>query len=186
MKTPDLPKIPVPDPDSRTGRAVLRIGHHHDLISAIDTSTGILARFLPAPPSRRARTALTLGRIAASTANLLTHRFHDRNLCEACISDMPTDGQEQAAAHARDLAVFHALFDSRKGQIAYTAAMAAPLLIPGRQIRRAALTAASLAGLYTGYAEHLHYRLQPWCPQCRWGKDGDGAREPSPEPSVSA
>ena len=115
--------------------------------------------------------------------------YHEARLCERCIAATPLDPQKAVNRWDWVLRISH----SKKALITTTFAVVvwfftAPWVAAdhhwwGSVINVAALLVIALIVTAT----HVHRRLYPWCPYCRWG--GRGEEEefvPDPDPAVSA
>lgn len=107
-------------------------------------------------------------------------------LCEKCIDQMPLNGQEKAAQRRGVLKAMHTLWDGHNllwFMLVIIALSFASVFIPSEVLRHTADTIMSLplVLLFMGY--HVHERLQPWCPFCRWGRGDEDEESPAPTPA---
>lgn len=122
---------------------------------------------------------------------------HERKLCEACIAAWPLDPQGEVERYRRWLHMEHRWDGgSRRRLAAFGALVIAYSVII--LVLTLALPAFSwpttiwLITLYgfliaSGYARHIHHRLEPWCPWCHRGRGGDHFNpDPVTPPSVKA
>lgn len=127
-----------------------------------------------------------------STINLVSAValfYHHKYMCDRCGSDVPLDGPAEAKKYARRLSMLH-FFLSRRGLLTMLVASSVTVasMIVLLQVSRPAVTVLGslLVSMLIPYTLMIntHVRLQPWCPQCRWGKGKDGKHEPSPDPVI--
>ncbi len=120
---------------------------------------------------------------------MVDFNYHEARLCERCIAATPLDPQKAVNRWDRVLRISH----SKKALITMTFLVVvwfftAPWITAehhwwGNAINVAALLV--VAVIVT--TMHVHRRLYPWCPYCRWG--GRGGQEeavPDPDPAASA
>jgi hypothetical protein len=116
---------------------------------------------------------------------------HDRRLCEACIRDMPLNGEERAAkeiwylrtAHGRNLRKIFVRCVLPYLALAMFCRFGIDLKYPWSNLVGEGVT---VLLLLMNVVVAKHRRLQPWCPFCHWNDGGSGAAEPSPDPDPSA
>jgi hypothetical protein len=184
-------------PTPRRGtRAAERIGHHAFPL--------YLAGTIALIPLDLLRTTFTIRLFNTACVLVMAGIWwlgyrHTRRLCEPCIASMPLNGQEEAARKRRRLRYFHWVADDPSGRVrrgvpvpGYRVLLLIALiivpdfLVPDHGWLLLAVSTATLSPLlYLQYASIAHFRLQAWCPQCHWGSGGDGAKEPSPDPSTN-
>jgi len=120
--------------------------------------------------------------------------YHDKHLCLRDVRALPLlDPQGEIDRRRKHLRRFHQAFDDRRRFLWFTIAALIPTMAiitlkhllhvgPDRQWDLAA------AGLYTAemplfvyviWTQHLHRRLQPWCPFCRRRGKGKNHFEPA-------
>lgn len=113
--------------------------------------------------------------------------YHEARLCERCIAATPLDPQKAVNRWDRLLRVYH----SKKVLIGMTISVVAWFFTApwvaghhwwGNAISLVALLV--IAVILT--TSHVHRRLYPWCPYCRWGGRGDAEVVPDPDPAASA
>jgi len=124
----------------------------------------------------------------------LVHFGHLRGaLCEDCIAAMPLDGHEAARSRKVFLRAFHKLHDGPYAMLLLLVGMVAMMFVGGifekRSIPYLLVYSAVnlvLVGFYLTLG--IHRRLQPWCPQCHWGRDDDDeeTEAPTPDPVTTA
>jgi hypothetical protein len=105
-------------------------------------------------------------------------RQHDRRLCESCAASMPLNAAEHAARFNRRFRLAHAGSNPRL-MIPYLIVLVGSNFLTGPAGRIGwALVQSTM--IYLIMAHVSHRRLQPWCPQCSGG--GDGERDKVDEP----
>lgn len=120
--------------------------------------------------------------LALMSSSYLTE-YHDKRLCEKCIRKVPVNAQEKAQ-EIKKLLRFHHARHTLAGSLAILAFLVVATWLPPFWPGFIGLIIGT-ALIYGGLvADRLHRRLYPWCPYCKWGRGGDGEREPSPDPSV--
>lgn len=115
-------------------------------------------------------------------------RHYDR-LCAECVASMPVDGQARAARLDRSLHLLHWLSEPWRS----TTVLGAMIL--AQNVLVWLLGSGTVLPVLAGYLVSLswlvghdwlvmrHRPLVPWCPYCRWGRDGDDApHECVPDP----
>lgn len=196
MKRPDPNSLPLPPSGSTAATAVAWTGHHYRQLSNATSLVSFGLRLLPGQDTdlvRALRKTVFAGLIPAEAALLYSSLAHRLQMCEPCVDDMPLDGLGQAAEHARELQLFHWMWESPAGLAAVCGITAVDLAVAvaarARRWRRKTLAfdAAMLAvRMYQSRVNDLHDRLQPWCPQCH---DDDGKEDqelPGPASGSSA
>lgn len=130
--------------------------------------------------------------VAAMIALIITESRHDRRLCERCIADWPLNPEESVRRARRRLRAFHWLVERlpRRHQYALMAAIAVPYMAAGIWLSDFGFAVFS-AGLYSligmgAVVNRAHWKLQPWCPQCRGGGGDTFSPDPVTPPSVRA
>lgn len=121
---------------------------------------------------------------------------HEVKLCAPCAVKIPLDGHEAARARRRTLRAVH--WAARRhgwtmGRLSFRPSRAFLMLLvlvlagyllpkgPWWLVGNGIAFDAFFCSMILG--NRIHQRLQPWCPQCRWGDGGEA--EPSPDPSPS-
>jgi len=117
---------------------------------------------------------------------------HEVKLCEPCQAKMPLDPAAHAVKRARMLRAIHWLSTPvggrrrsvSRGLLLFIALLAVGILLPSGPWGSLG-DSAMIDGFFYSWIlmSRGHQRLQPWCPQCRWGDGGE--KEPSPEPAPS-
>lgn len=108
---------------------------------------------------------------------------HGMALCPRCADTVPLDGAAAATRRARTLRWTHTSFHPRV-QFAYGVVLLGLAVL--------SLIATSLPALFfywmclscatTSWLLSVHQPLQPWCPQCHWGRGGNEETVPDPVP----
>lgn len=173
----------------RPRRAFGKIGHYgvHILIAAIVASIVLVLRPLPADQPAAAIVPLTLLAVVIGSWPLM--RSHDRHLCENCMAAMPLNAEETSARFRRRFQVAH-IFADRRLAVAYLLGLiVSGLVLLGGAVPQPAgqwlWAAIQSSMIYLVLSYSTHRTLQPWCPQCKGGGDGDRADAPDPLPSGS-
>lgn len=117
---------------------------------------------------------------------------HEVKLCEPCQTKMPLDPAGHAVKRAKMLRAVHWLwvpvggrrFSMSRGLLLYLLLFVVGFVLPSGpwwQIGNSAVADGFFYGMII--MSRGHQRLQPWCPQCRWGDGGEEEISPEPAPS---
>ncbi len=106
-------------------------------------------------------------------------RQHDRRLCERCAASMPLNAAEHAARFGRRFRLAHA-GSNPWVMIPYLVVLVGSnfLTSPAGRIGWALVQSTMI---YLIMAHCTHRRLQPWCPQCSGGGDGEQDKVDEPD-----
>jgi hypothetical protein len=167
-----------------------RWGHH-----APTVLTGVIVAYIvfvlrPPPPGSLAGVVAPSVLVAILLSSWVAMRRHDRRLCEFCVAGMPINPAEAAIRYRRRLALAH-LGSHRTIASAYVVVLLGSnlLILGGPPLLRLCgpyvWAGVQATMIYLVLSHTTHRRLQPWCPQCAGGDDGDHALEQDPEPSGS-
>lgn len=107
-------------------------------------------------------------------------RQHDRRLCERCAASMPLNAAEHAARFNRRFWLAHAGGNPRV-MIPYLVVLVGSNFLTGT-LGRIGWALVQSTMIYLIMAHTTHRRLQPWCPQCAGG--GNGNRDNVDEPDL--
>jgi len=119
---------------------------------------------------------------------MLDYNYHEARLCERCIAATPLDPQKAVTRWDWVLRLFHSkkiLFAVSLGLTVWF--FAGPVLAHHHWWGYAiSVVAFVLLGVLVT-SIHVHRRLYPWCPYCRWGGRGEEEEVvPDPDPAASA
>jgi hypothetical protein len=107
-------------------------------------------------------------------------RQHDRRLCERCAASMPLNAAEHAARFNRRFWLAHA-GGNPKVMIPYLVVLVGSNFLTG-SVGRIGWALVQSTMIYLIMAHTTHRKLQPWCPQCSGG--GNGNRDKVNEPDL--
>lgn len=110
-------------------------------------------------------------------------KFHTGALCLVCADRLPDNGGALAEKRMRWLRLHHVLKVVAPASAA--ALWVVSWLFPGTVYGRAALGAAGLCLIGWMVLNRMHSRVQPWCPWCRDGDEGEEAEADVPDPSTN-
>lgn len=117
---------------------------------------------------------------------MIDMNYHESRLCERCITVTPLDPQKAVARWDRVLRLFH----SKRTLILITVGIISWFFI-GPQVQHHQwwgnvidVLSLALIAVIVG-TMHIHRRLYPWCPYCRWGDGGEPEIVPDPAPAES-
>jgi hypothetical protein len=111
---------------------------------------------------------------------------HGAVMCPRCADEVPVNAPERAAARAGTLRGYHRYYSRRFRVLDLTMMLAFMGLALGLTVGGATPVPSlwylwmCLSTAVECYLAGVHRPLQPWCPQCRWGRGG--GREPLPAP----
>lgn len=170
-------------------QAAMWAGHNRDNIT---NTLNVIAGLVPLLPGRRSgsripptpRIIITAAGIATSLGVARGTIAHNKNLCEPCLADMPLDGPAMAEKKARELRIFHSLYDDRRMSVVLALPSVLGLgvwKIKSRKLSSAAYLALAMPDIYLAHIRRTHFKLEPWCPQCH-PHDKDDDREDVPDP----
>lgn len=116
---------------------------------------------------------------------ILDTGYHESRLCERCITATPLDPQAAVTRWDRILRFFH-----QRKRITVLAVAVTLWFFVGAAFTDhkwwsyvlSVLCYALIGVLFT--ALHMHRKLYPWCPYCKW--DGGGEKEVVPDPDPAA
>ena len=98
-------------------------------------------------------------------------RQHDRQLCERCAASMPLNAAEHAARFGLRFRLAHAGGNPRV-MIPYLIVLIGSNFLTG-PVGRIGWALVQSTMIYLILAHSSHRKLQPWCPQCSGGGDGN-------------
>lgn len=118
---------------------------------------------------------------------LVASPHHQRRLCERCARATPLDPQAAATRWSLAFRVTHGKVVKFIPLILIVALIVATEGVKGQPLWEYLANSAVLVLVFLTYlASWQHTRLQPWCPFCRWGDEGDHESAPEvPAPTVS-
>lgn len=158
------------------------------LIAAIVATIALV--LFPIPPDQPAALLVPVALVAMVISSWILMRQHDRRLCEYCMSSMPLNATAVSARYGRRFALAH-LGSNRRLAAGYLLVLIGSNvvlvdsgLLPGAS-GRWVWAAVQSTMIYLVLAYSTHRKLQPWCPQCREGGDGEHVDAPEPVPTGS-
>lgn len=172
-------------PERGDNRALMWLGHNSIRITFVYAAATVASNAMgQADFLWPEAAALSVAWIVSIFAEIA---YHDDRLCEKCIAATPLDLQKAVdrwkpvlrARHNRRLGVAVALLIVG-GTLATVFSPSHPK--PWWYYAANIMVVVVVAG-YFG-VQHVHRRLYPWCPWCRW--EGDGEAEISPDLPVGS
>jgi hypothetical protein len=118
---------------------------------------------------------------AVTVIAILGWLAHSRMLCPACAARLPLDPQAAAERRRWQLHLTHLLPNRTKLIWILLVLLGLPLLIPTGWPLNAWYVVQDTAAAVLLWSLLTHSALQPWCPWCRRGDDGEPAPAPVPE-----